>query len=81
MPSKFVREFTVITDRGERVRVEEWVALVDARSSDDPNAAPIEGLRRLQTRDGHHVNRISDTEYEILGWGPLADEVRARLVR
>jgi len=74
MASRFLRQFTIQTETGERVLVEEWQAMID--NSPGP---PIPGLKQIQTRDGHHVNRISETEFEIIGWGMLAENVNARL--
>jgi hypothetical protein len=73
---------TVIRARsadGREFRIIEEVAIISAPSLDNPRTE-LEGLRSLRTHDGHHVNRISDIEFEILGAGPLLEPIRAERI-
>ena len=64
---------------GRPFRFIEEVEILDDGSQENPRAE-IEGLRRLTTSDGHHVNRISENEFEILGAGPLLELIRAHRI-
>jgi len=72
---KLVSSFTIKSDKGEVFTVYEYVAIISTASFDDPHGT-IEGLRRLQTTNGFPVNRLSESEFEILG--DANDPIRAR---
>ena len=61
---------------GRQFRLIDEVQILDDGSQENPQAE-IEGLRRLTTSDGHHVNRISENEFDILGAGVLLETIRA----
>jgi len=69
--------FRARSSDGRSFTVTETIQTLDAGSYDDPRAT-VEGQKRLTTTEGHHVNRISDVEFEVLGAGPLADVLRVR---
>jgi len=71
--------FDVKSAKGQTFRVIEEVEIIDAKSFDDPKAT-IEGLKRLATTTGLHVNSIGGSEFEILGVGPLLEEVRVKRI-
>lgn len=56
---------------GQTFTILETVQILDAGTLDDPRAT-VEGLKRLTTAEGNHVNRLSDDNFEILGVGLLA---------
>ena len=61
---------------GQVFVVYEDVEVIDVGSFDEPDAT-LEGLKRLRTANGDHVNQRSETEFEILGVGTLGDSVGA----
>jgi hypothetical protein len=62
---------------GREFRLVEEVEILDDRSFDNPRAK-TEGLRRLTTTERHHVNRINDNEFDVLGAGPLLETIRVK---
>jgi hypothetical protein len=68
---KFVGRFKARGADGRVEEIFEYVALLDDTSFDRPDAPPIEGLGRLQTADGRHVNRLSPDEFEVLDVEPF----------
>ncbi len=53
-----IREYLAFSDDGRQFRILEFGTFIDGT---------IPGLRRLQTDDGHSVNRKSDGVFEIVG--------------
>ena len=57
--------FEINAEDGTRHRVYESVEILDAATMGDPGAT-TEGLKRLKTSDGYHVNKISENGFEIV---------------
>ena len=71
------RSFRVRSADGQTFDVFEDVRIIEAGTFDDPSAT-VEGLKRFTTAEGHHVNRLSDNNFEILGVGLLADSLSVK---
>jgi hypothetical protein len=79
MEKRTGNDFKVKASDGQVFNVVEFVQLIDVGDYDNPNDT-IEGLKRYQTSSGLHVNRFGESEFEVLGAGPLADPIKARRV-
>ena len=62
-------EFDAESEDGRRFRILVYTTMIDASSMSNPNAAPIEGLKRACTSDGQNCNWIDDDTFEIVGLG------------
>jgi hypothetical protein len=62
-------EFDAVSEDGRRFRMLVYTTMIDARSMSNPNAAPLEGLKRVCTSDGDNCNRVDDDTFEIVGLG------------
>jgi hypothetical protein len=69
--------FDAKSAKGQTFRIIEEVDVIDVGDFDNPNET-ADGLKKYTTTTGLHANRISDSEYEILNAGPLAEEVRVK---
>jgi hypothetical protein len=72
--------FQVRGEDGQIFTVVESVQMLDVSSFDDPNAPPIEGLHSVRTTTGLAVNRLSDTEFEILFAAKNGDSLKAKRI-
>lgn len=60
-------EFDAVSDDGQQFRMLVYTTMIDASSASNPNAAPLEGFKRICTSDGQNCNRIDDDTFEIVG--------------
>ena len=68
------KSFRARSTDGQIFSIVEAIQILEAGTFDDPSAT-VEGLKRFTTAEGHHVNRLSDNNFEILGVGLLADSL------
>lgn len=62
-------EFNAVSEDGQEFRLLVYTTMIDPSSMSNPNAAPLEGLKRICTSDGQNCNRIDDDTFEIGGLG------------
>ena len=62
-------EFDAVSEDGQQFRMLVYTTMIDVSSKSNPNAAPLEGLKRICTSDGQNCNRIDDDTFEIVGLG------------
>jgi hypothetical protein len=60
--------FTAVGDDGSPVMVDIFTEIVDVGTFGNPDAE-MEGLKRLLTADGHHVNRLDKGKYQVVNTG------------
>lgn len=73
-----IERFHARAANGETFEIVVDQEMVPAGTSGDPNAT-VPGLKSLRTSDGRMVNRISDTEFSVLG-DPLVGEIRVQRI-
>ena len=66
---KLVDTIDAASEDGRQFRILVYRKLIDARSMSNPNAPPMEGLKRATTSDGHECNRIDDDTFLIVNLG------------
>jgi len=64
---ELTEEFDVESEDGQRFHILVFTTMIDASSMSNPNAAPLQGLKRVCTSDGEACNRINDDTFEIVG--------------
>ena len=62
-------EFDAVSEHGEQFGMLVYTTMIDVSSMSTPNAAPLEGLKRICTSEGQNCNRIDDDTFEIVGLG------------
>ena len=62
-------EFIAESDDGQQFHMLVYTTMIDARSSSNPNAPPLKGLKRICTSDGQNCNRIDENTFEIVTMG------------
>ena len=62
---KKIEEFVAFDDNNSKYRVIHYKSIINAGTLDDPDAT-ILGLSEYRLRSGESINRISDTEFELL---------------
>ena len=62
-------EFDAVSEDGQSFRVVIYTTMIDASSPDNPNAEPIEGMKRYCTTNGQECSRIDGDTFEIVGLG------------
>lgn len=67
--------FTVIDEDGDKHEVIHRVEQVDATTDDDDQTDWLDVQEHLQLTSGGPVNKLSDTEYELVSLGVRAKRV------
>ena len=62
-------EFDAVSEDGQQFRMVVYTTMIDVSSMSNPNAAPLEDLKRICTSDGQNCNQIDDDTFEIVGLG------------
>jgi hypothetical protein len=68
-------EFDVESEDGRQFHILIYMTMIDASSMSNPNAAPVEGLKRACTSEGHNCKRIDDDTFEIIELGLQVKQV------
>lgn len=63
---KLTDEFDAESEDGQLFHVLVYTTMHDAHSMTNPNAVPLEGLKRACTSDGQHCNTVDNDTFEIL---------------
>lgn len=62
-------EFDTDSEDGQRFHILIYTTMIDASTLSNPSAAPLKGLKRACTSEGHNCNRIDDDTFEIVDLG------------
>lgn len=69
MKSKELRRFKVVDEGGHGYVIHEFASLIENTNTDSTTREWREGMHWFQLPNGEKVNRISDTEFDIVSTG------------
>lgn len=62
-------KFSTVAADGSEHEVIEWTKYIDVTTRGSESREFVPGLKTLTLRDGQHVNRLGDDEYEVVASG------------
>ena len=69
-------QFDAESEDGQRFHILIYTTMIDANSTSNHNAAPLEGLKTARTSDGYHCNYIDDDNWQIVELGLRVSRVK-----